>query len=112
MSDQFLEAEWISGHISIEGSTVHQTHNQSVRHSVLKQVGDVKADQVALHAEGTDFTADGWGRQPFLLHCVFWKTNPCTRRHSNAVDTDETVVSHRLPSICRLEPPHSKTGSG
>ena len=56
---KFLEAERISGHIAIEGSAVHQPHNQAVGHSVLKQVGNVKADQVALHAKGTDFTADG-----------------------------------------------------
>ena len=55
---KFLEAEGISGHIPIEGSTVQQPHNQSVGYSVLKQVGDVKAGQVALHAKGPDFTAD------------------------------------------------------
>ena len=48
---KFQEAEGISGHISIEVAAVHQSDNQTVRHSVLKQV--------ALHAEGTDFTADG-----------------------------------------------------
>ena len=56
---KFLEAEGISGHISIEGSAVQQPYNQSVGYSVLKQVGDVKTGQVALHAEGADFTADG-----------------------------------------------------
>ena len=44
---------------SIEGAAVQQPHNQSVGYSVLKQVGDIKAGQVALHAEGPDFTADG-----------------------------------------------------
>ena len=56
---KFLEAEGISGHIPIEGSAVYQPYNQSVGYSVLKQVRDVKAGQVALHAEGADFTADG-----------------------------------------------------
>ena len=56
---KFLEAEGISGHISIEGSAVQQPYNQSVRYSVLKKVGDVKTGQVALHAKGPDFTADG-----------------------------------------------------
>ena len=57
---KFLEAEGISGHIPIEGAAVQQPYNQSVRYSVLKQVGDIKTGQVALHAEGADFTADGW----------------------------------------------------
>ena len=56
---KFLEAEGISGYIAIEGSAVDQPHNQTVGYSVLKQVGDVKADQVALHAKGPDFTVDG-----------------------------------------------------
>ena len=55
---KFLETEGISGHISIEGSTVQQGHKQTVGNSVLKQVGNVKAGEVALHAEGPDFTAN------------------------------------------------------
>ena len=54
---KFLEEAGISSHISFEGSTVQQTHNQSVRDSVLKQVGYVKAGEIAMHAEGSDFTA-------------------------------------------------------
>ena len=55
---KFLEAKGISGYISIEGSTVQKGHNQPVGNSVLKQVGNVKAGEVALHAEGPDFTAN------------------------------------------------------
>ena len=106
---KFLEAEGISGHIPIEGSTVHQTHNQTIGHSVLKQVGNVKAGQVALHAEGEDFTADGGvGSQFFPI--LSGQTNFCTRFHSNEVDKNENAASHLLPPIFRPEPPHSKTG--
>ena len=65
---KFLEAEGISSHFSIEGSTVQQTHNQTVGDSVLKQVGYLKAGEIALHAEGSDFTAHrGVGSQLFTI---------------------------------------------
>ena len=53
---KFLEAEGISGHISIEGSTVHQTHNQTIGHSVLKQVGYVKVGQVFVRTKSRQTT--------------------------------------------------------
>ena len=55
------------GQIPIESSTVQQAHDQTNGNSVLKEVGNVKAGEVALHAEGPDFTANrGVGSQFFV----------------------------------------------
>ena len=56
---KFLKAGGISGGVSIESAAVHQNHNHPIGHSVLKQVGDVKASQGMIHAEGSDFTSHG-----------------------------------------------------
>ena len=90
---KFLEAEGISGNISIEGSTVQQGYNQTVWDSVLKQVGNVKAGEVASHAEGSDFTANHGGRKPIVCHNVFGQTGSCRWFHSTGVQRDENEAA-------------------